>query len=101
MGDGAQVAIEVVFAHADAVIGHRDRAGVGVKRHGDGQVCAIDLQPLVGQAAEVQLVDRVRRVGDELAQEDLAIGVNRVDHEVEQLFALCLELSHGDAFLLS
>ena len=101
MRDGAQVAVEVVFAHADAVIGHRDRARVGIERDGDGQIRAVNLQSLIGQAAEIELVDRVGRVGDKLAQKDLAIGVDRVDHEVEQLLALCLELSHSGAFLLS
>ena len=94
MGDGAQVLVQFVLGHTDAVVGHGDRALVGGKAHRDGQVVAAHSHRRVGQAAEVQLVHRVGRVGDKLAQEDLAIGVDGVDHEVEQLLALCLELAH-------
>ena len=94
MGDGAEVLVQFVLGHADAVVGHGDRALIGGKVHRDGQVVAAHSHRRVGEAAEVQLVHRVGRVGDELAQEDLAIGVDGVDHEVEQLLALCLELAH-------
>ena len=94
MGDGAQVLVQLVFGHADAVVGHGDGALVGGKAHRDGQVVAAHGHLGVGEAAEVQLVHGIRRVGDELAQENLAVGVDGVNHEVEQLLALCLELAH-------
>ena len=37
-----------------------------------------------GQGGEAATVDRVGRVGDQFAQENLTVGIQRVDHEVEQ-----------------
>ncbi len=96
MRDGAQVLVQLVFRHADAVVRHGDGAGVLVEGHVDAQVVLAHLDVLVGQAAEVQLVDCIRRVGHELAQEYLAVRVDGVDHQIEQLPALGLELSHGE-----
>ena len=94
MGDGAQVAVKVLLRHADAVVGHGDGACVLIEGDVDAELFLRQLDAGVGEAFEVQLVDGVRRVGDELAQEDFAVGVDGVDHQVEQLLALCLELAH-------
>ena len=93
--DGAQVLLELLGGHADTVIGNGERALVLVGRDANGQVIGVDLDAGVGDALEVELVHGVRCVGDELAQEDLLVGVDRVDHEVEELLALCLELLHA------
>ena len=59
-----------------------------------------------GQPLEAELVDRVGRVRDQLAQEDVLVGVERMDHEVEQLLDLGLELvtlgglAHGGGSVL-
>ena len=101
MRDSAQVLVKLVLGHADAVVRHGDGASVLVERHADSQVVLAHFHVLVGQAAEVQLVHRVRRVGNELAQEDLAVGVDGVDHQVQQFLALGLELPHGGQPFLS
>jgi len=44
---------------------------------------------LVGEGLEADLVERIRGVGDELPQEDLLVGVERVDDEGQQLVDLC------------
>ncbi len=98
VGDGAEVLLELLGGHANAVIRDGEGAGVLVVSERDGQVLLVDLGGGVGQALEVQLVDGVRRVGDELAQEDLAVGVDRVDHEVEELLAFSLKFTHRFAF---
>ena len=95
MGDGAEVLVELVLRHADAVVADGERARVLVDGDLDVQVAAHDGAVLVLERAEVELVEGVRRVGDELAQEDLAVGVDGVNHQVEQLLALCLEFTHG------
>ena len=95
MGDGAQVALQILRGHADAVIGNGQRARVLVERDSNSQVAEVELDIGVGQALEVELVHGVRRVGDQLAKKDLLVGIDRVDHEVEQLFALRLKLAHA------
>ena len=99
MRDGAEVAVEVFLRHADAVVGHGDGAGILVEGDVDAELVFRQLDAGVGEAFEVQLVNRIRCVGDELAQKDFAVGVDGIDHEVEQLFALCLEFAHVRRFL--
>ena len=52
---------------------------------------------LLREGEVLQLVQRVGRVGDELPEEDLRVGVQRVDDEREKLvdFGLELVLGHG------
>ena len=102
MRDGAQVLIHLVFSHANTGVGHGHGTSIFVEGHVNGQLVFTQAHIGIGQALEVELVHGIGRIGDELAQKDLAIGVDRVDHEVEQLLALCLELLHelGPSFLM-
>jgi hypothetical protein len=97
LGDGAQVGDDVVAAHADAVVFEGD-GGVLVEAHADFQVGVAFEQLRLGQGFEAQLVGGVGGVGDQLAQEDFLVGIQRVDHEVQQLLHLGLE---AQGFLLS
>ena len=98
MGDGAQVALELLGGHADTVIRNSDAAGVLIKGDTDGQVALVEFDTRILKALKVELVDGIARVGDKLAQEDFLIGVDGVDHEVEQFFALGLKLTHVQSF---
>ena len=98
MGDGAQIALELLGGHANAVIRDGNGAGVFIKGDANGQVALVDLDARVLQALKVELVDGVARVRDKLAQEDFLIGVDGVDHKVEQFFALGLKLTHVQSF---
>ena len=94
-GDGAQVLLQLLLGHTDAVIGQ-----------GQGAVCLIQLQQdlvilflggdaVVGQALEIKLVDGVAGVGDQFAQEDLLVGVDGMDHHIQQLFAFGLKFFYS------
>ena len=98
MGDGAQIALELLGGHANAVIRDGNGAGVFIKGNANSQVALVDLDARILQALKVELVDGVARVRDKLAQEDFLIGVDGVDHEVEQFFALGLKLTHVQSF---
>ena len=89
--DRADVLDDLGPAHADAVVRHGDRPGVLV-------VADPDLQrPLVlgrfgtRQQFQAQPVDGVGAVGDQLAQEDFLVAVQRMHHQVENLDDLGLE----------
>ena len=82
-GDGAEVLREVIAAHADAIILDRQRAGRAVRNHADFGVRRGGNRG-VGERFEAPAVGRVGGVGDKLAQENLALGVERVDDQVEQ-----------------
>ncbi len=95
MSDRAEILFKFGFRHADAGVFYDDRARVFVERNGDEQVVFCDRDRRVGEALEIELVDRIRCVRDKFAQEDLTIRVDGVDHEVEQLLALSFELLHA------
>ena len=89
--DGAEIVDQLVVAHADAVVGDRQHAGlvVGRDRHLERGIVAEQVGLRDRRVA--QLVARVGCVGDQLAQEDLLVAVERVGHEAEQLADLGLE----------
>ena len=45
-----------------------------------------------GNGLVAQLVERIGGVGDQLAQEDIAVGIDRMHHEMQELGDLRLEL---------
>jgi hypothetical protein len=84
-------------AHADPVVGHGDRARVLVVADPDLQRALVGRVLGGGQHFQPQPVDGVRRVRDQLTQENVLVAVQRVDHEVQDLDHFGLET---EAFLL-
>ena len=84
LGDGAQIFLQFVMGHADAVV--RDGQGTGDLIGGEGDLELVPLHPhlVVGEGFVGQLVNGVAGVGDELPQENLLMGVDGVDHQVQQ-----------------
>ena len=101
VGDGAQVVLQLLLRHAHAVVGDGEGALLLVGDDGDFQLAAVHRHLVVGEGLIGQLVLRVAGVGDELPQEDLLVGVDRVDHQVQQAlgFRLKLFLCHNFRFL--
>ena len=95
LGDGPDVGDHLLVRHPDAVVGDRDGAGLGVELDAEGQLRVVVEQGGVGEGLEAQLVAGIRGVRDQLAQEDLLVRVQGVDHQVEQLSGLGLELMGG------
>ena len=91
LGDGTQVLLHFVPGHADAVVGDGQQAVLLVRFQGNGKVAAVQTHVLVGQRLIGQLVNGVGGVGDDLPQEDLLVGVDGVDHQIKQPFALRLK----------
>ena len=94
--DGAQVGFQLFARHADARVGNGDGARILVEGDVDGKIVLRNGDGGIGEALEIELVYCVGRVGNQLAQEDFLVGVDGVDHQVEELFALGLELLHSD-----
>ena len=59
---------------------------------GNFEVGAVQPHLIVGEGLVGQLVHRVAGVGDQLPQEDLLVGVDGVDHQIQQPLGLGLEL---------
>ncbi len=91
VGDGAEVGLELVAAHADPGIG--DREGVVLVIEGD-----VDLERHVGiedigggNALMPEFLQGICRIGDQFANKNVPLGVQRVDDDIEELLDLCLK----------
>src|SRR5690606_19537841 len=92
LGDGADVFDDLGTAHADAVVGNGNGALVLVEGDVDLEVGVPFVQGIVGEGSKAQFMRRIRSVGNQFAQEDLLVGVQGVDHQVQQLPNLGLEV---------
>ncbi|OPZ22608.1 MAG: hypothetical protein BWZ10_00369 [candidate division BRC1 bacterium ADurb.BinA364] len=96
LGDRADVADHLVAAHADAVVRYGQGTGVLVDFDANMRVARKRLEILVGERFEAQAVQGVGGVGNQFAQENFLVGIDRVDHQIEQLPGLGLELPAFD-----
>src|SRR5205823_6382230 len=117
--DRPEIGDHLVAAHPDAVIGDGEDPCRRIVIDVDLRLEVVFEQRLVVQRFEAQLVAGIRRVRDQFAQEDLAIRVQRMDHELQELPDLGLEAeglavdfcsgwfghgttpSNGDSFILA
>ena len=90
-GDGAEIVDQLLAVHADAGVGDRERAGRLVGDEADRELVGAGQKIGLGDRLVAQLVAGVRGVGDELAQEDVGLGVDRMNHQVQELGDLRLE----------
>ena len=95
MGDGAQVFDHLLGGHADAGVLDGQRVGFGVGANADGERQVWIEHVAVGEQLEIQAGEGVGSVGDQLAQEDLALGVEGMDQDIEQLAGFSLKGDGG------
>jgi hypothetical protein len=91
LGNGAEIVDQLVAAHADAVVYDRKGLGGPVRLEDDAQGSFALEQHRCGNGGITQPVAGIGRVGDQLAQKHLALGIDRVDHELEETGDLGLE----------
>ena len=91
-GDDTQVVLQILFVHADAIVGDRQHPAFLVHGEVDLEVLAAHAHALVGEGQVAQLVTGVAGVGDDLPEENLLVGVDGVDHQIQQPLGLRLEL---------
>ena len=90
-GDGAKALGQVFAGHADAVVGEGQRLGVRIDRYLDRERRAVLDQLRLGDRLVSQFLAGVGGVGDELADENLAVGIDRMDHQMQQARNVGLE----------
>ena len=86
LGDRAQMFGQLVGGHPDPAVGDRDRLRLLVGRDPDRQLRRLVARFAIGQQLELDPVEGIGGVGEEFAQEDLAVGVERVRQDRQQLF---------------
>ena len=89
-GNGAEVLFDFLSRHADAVIGNGERIGF---RIGDNLNRIVGVARLsgIGETLKAGAVDGVGRVRNQFPQEDLFLGIEGVNDEIEQLADLGLK----------
>ena len=90
IGDGAERADQIVVRHADAIVGDRQRLRVLVERDGDERR-AVGGERRIGERLVAQLFAGVGGVGDQLAQENVALRIDGMDHQIQKLRDIGLE----------
>ena len=85
LGDGAKIVDELVLAHADAAVGKGERLGGLVGGDDDVEQRRVFQQGRCRNGLIAQLVQRIGRIGNEFAQENIPVRINRMHHEVQKL----------------
>ena len=83
--DGAEIVDQLLAVHADAVVDHAERAGLLVGHDADLRRLAVGSQIWRRDRLVAQLVQRVRGVRNQLAQENVGLRIDRVHHQVQKL----------------
>ena len=103
LGDSAEVIHQILFIHAQAVVGNGQRMAVSIGRQVDFKARVPFEEIAVGQGLIMEFIDRIGGVGNQFPQEDFVICINRVDHEVQQLLRFSLKFMgffcHGKTLL--
>ena len=74
----------VVAAHADAIVLDGDLLVFGIGRNRDARLGVVVQKFRAADGFEAQLFASVGRVGNQFAQEDVPIGIDRMHHHVQQ-----------------
>ena len=99
-GDGAQGIDGLLLGQAHAVVGERDGAVDAVHANVDARLTGGGGEVLLLQTDHPGLVQGIAGVGDQLPKEDLALGVEAVNDQVQELADFGVEgkglgLGHG------
>ena len=81
----------LLTTHANAVVADGQGARRLVSANPDLQIGVTLQQGRIRQRLKAQLVRRIRRVRDQLAQKDLLVRIQGVDHQLQELFDFRLE----------
>ena len=87
----AQVLDQLPLAHPEPRVHKRDRLGGFVRGDGNFERFLGRKDRLPGRLQELEFLGRIGRVGDELPDENLFVGVKGMNDDLEQLGDLCLE----------
>jgi hypothetical protein len=90
-GNGADEPNEFLAAHANPIVAHAKGSRGLVGLNANFGILSEPGQSGVGQGFEPKLVEGVGSIRDKLPQEDVFVGINRMDHQIQQLARLGLK----------
>ena len=91
LGNRTEVVHHLIPGHADPVVVDDDRLRLTVRFHSNPVVTHTGAQARIADDRKAMLINGVRRIGDELAEKNLPIRVQGVNHEVKQSLRLGLK----------
>ena len=96
LGDGAQIVFQLFLGHTAAVVGNRQGSRLFVDGKPDGKVVPIKAAQVLAEGVVVQFVDGVAGVGDQFPEENFLVGVDGINHHIQQTLGFRFEffLSH-------
>ena len=65
---------------------------LGIPLNGDSKIVPVQAHLLIGEGLIGQLVHGIGGIGDDLPEENLLVGIDGVDHQVQQTLGLCPKL---------
>src|SRR5207248_1454294 len=92
LGERANQVHNLRMRHTDAVIANGQGTCRLVNLDLNMKIRGVDIQVLIPQRLDPQLIQRIRSVRDQLPQKRILVGVDRVDHQIQQLTRLGLKL---------
>ena len=90
MGDGSEVFDDFLSGHPDPVIGDGESSCCLIGADADFPILS---EIGIGKGFESCLIDGIGGIGDQFAEKDLFVRINRMDHHVQKLFDFCLKYS--------
>ena len=90
-GDGAQIVDKLVLTHPNAAVGDGQRLGRLVGGDDNVKQRRLFQKRWCGNGLVTQLVQRIGRIGNQLTQENIPVGINRMHHELQKLGHFRLE----------
>ena len=91
-GDDAQIVLQILLVHADAVIRNGNGTAFFIYGQVNFEILPGQLHAVIRQGLVAQLVAGIAGVGENLPEKNLLMGINGVDHQVQQTLGLRLEL---------
>ena len=91
LGDGADIGNHFFFVHADTVITNNDGVCLGIEFNFNLQLIIIIVQTVIGQGFKAQLIAGIGSIGNQFSKENLLVRIERVDHQMKQLFYFSLK----------
>jgi hypothetical protein len=93
------IRLPALSASVDAVVGEGQRLGLGVDGDLDDEGRAVGDEFGIGDGFVTKLLAGVGGVGDEFANENVALGINGMHHQVQQSRNVGLEFLSFDSGL--
>ena len=92
MRDRTKIVLHLFSSHTAAVVGDRQRACLLINIDTNRQIITQDAGFAGLSCMIIQLISRIRCVGDQLAEKNFLMCIDRVDHQFQQSLGLSLKL---------